>query len=200
MSIQFSCISCGKAIEIDDEWALRLVECPYCHDTITAPGPSATCSPSPVVEEPPSPAPPAVETSGPVAVVGGPRTRAGNKLAVIALILACVSLVLLLWVNIALVKAVAAELGPEATEEDVERLFEDPSALQRILYEAAEREEPWIYGLGLGFMAWFALWIAALICSLIAVNRRGRRGTSIAALLVSLLPILRMLLGALVGV
>ncbi len=38
MAIQFNCISCLKAIEVADEWRNRLVECPYCGDTITAPG------------------------------------------------------------------------------------------------------------------------------------------------------------------
>ena len=199
MSIQFSCISCGKAIEIDDEWALRLVECPYCHDTVTAPGPSAICSPSSGAEASYLPAPPAVETAVPAAVVGGPRPRAGNKLAVVALILACVSLVLFLWIIAAFVNVVDAQLGPEATEEEVEKLLQDPSVLQRTFQEAISREEPWVYGLALGSMAWFGLWIAALVCSLVAVYRPGLRGTSIAALLVSLLPILWMLLGALVG-
>ena len=37
MNIQFPCKSCGKYIEVDGEWANRLVQCPYCSSTVTAP-------------------------------------------------------------------------------------------------------------------------------------------------------------------
>lgn len=37
MPIQFYCISCGKAIEVDDEFAGRTAQCPYCSEVIAVP-------------------------------------------------------------------------------------------------------------------------------------------------------------------
>ena len=40
MAIRFQCGACSQPIEVDDEWALRAVACPYCRKTITAPSES----------------------------------------------------------------------------------------------------------------------------------------------------------------
>ncbi len=37
MAIRFLCASCAQPIEVDEEWALKPVACPYCRKTVTAP-------------------------------------------------------------------------------------------------------------------------------------------------------------------
>jgi hypothetical protein len=40
MAIQFHCPGCRQPVEVDDEWAGKLVACPYCRRTVTAPAES----------------------------------------------------------------------------------------------------------------------------------------------------------------
>ncbi|MCK6484613.1 MAG: hypothetical protein L6R00_10830 [Phycisphaerae bacterium] len=40
MAIQFRCTGCGQSIEVDDEFAGRLVGCPFCHSSVAAPAAS----------------------------------------------------------------------------------------------------------------------------------------------------------------
>ena len=199
MSIQFTCVSCGKAVEIDDEWALRLVECPYCHDTITAPGRSTLRAPQ---ARPLMPTEPTAHVSEmPYVVAGGPVVRPGpvrNRMAVVALVLACASLVVLFWLSMAMVDALASSLGPDATDEEVAELIGDRAAMQEAL-QAMMQEEPWAYRVGLGVTAGFGLWIGALVCSLVAMSRPGGRKMTIAALVIIAAPMLWMMGGAFLG-
>lgn len=54
MAIQFKCSSCGRAIEVDDEFAGREAQCPYCDAVISVPQRSA-------LDEPATPPPPPVQ-------------------------------------------------------------------------------------------------------------------------------------------
>jgi len=56
MPIQFNCSGCGQAIEVDSEFAGRLVACPFCHATVEAPSESRLVTP-PVATPSPPPAP-----------------------------------------------------------------------------------------------------------------------------------------------
>lgn len=52
MAIQFYCSGCGQAIEVDDEYAKRLIACPFCHATVEAPAASALIRPQAVPSTP----------------------------------------------------------------------------------------------------------------------------------------------------
>lgn len=192
MAIQFTCVSCRNAIEIDDKWAHRLVECPYCHDTVRSPGRSM------LTESPPLASPVEGDSTGEAPIAASEPMHAqavpmqptviaqappDNKLAIVALVLAIGALVLLAWTSASLGQAVFAHVGPDAT----------PADMQRIVQEAAERQEPWVYRASLSLMGSFGLWIAGAVCSLIAISRRGRRGIAIAAIALSALPLVLLL-------
>lgn len=40
MAIQFQCVSCRQPIEVDDDLASKIIACPYCRKTMTAPAES----------------------------------------------------------------------------------------------------------------------------------------------------------------
>lgn len=56
MAIQFRCTGCGQAIEVDDDFAGRLVGCPFCHSSVQAPSASQAI-PQPVPQATPMGAP-----------------------------------------------------------------------------------------------------------------------------------------------
>lgn len=201
MAIQFNCVSCQKAIEVADEWSCRLVECPYCGDTITAPG----------ITQPPPKA--AVPTARPIAGIEGsipqptyrppseayessdfelaqPRKRF-DGLALTGLLFCLASMAFFVW-------CIAVMLG-----EVIERVGLDapPEKIQAFIEEAAENQSAWLLKLsGLAFLA-FGVWLVGAIisCTAFIRNRKYPRGKLAfwALLLCAYLPLL-MLLGVVV--
>lgn len=170
MAIQFACRSCGRSIEVDDEWAHRLVECPYCHDTVTAPGISELRPPQARKLEAPPPWEPEAVVPGGVAVAAGRF----NTVAIAAFVLAAATVALLIWLSIT--------TGP-----DLEKALggvKDTAEMQRILGEALEKKEPWAIRYMFGLLGMAGLWLAGVICGLIGVVRPRRRGWAILALLI----------------
>lgn len=55
MPIQFACTTCGKPIEIDDEFAGQAVTCPYCRNVMQAPARSANSEAPNAIHESPGP-------------------------------------------------------------------------------------------------------------------------------------------------
>src|SRR5262245_2960093 len=83
MAIQFHCPGCGQPIEVDDEWASKLVACPYCRRTVSAPVQSTLD----VREVVPSAKPVATsESAAPTTPSGWPGQAAagGNIVALVA--------------------------------------------------------------------------------------------------------------------
>jgi hypothetical protein len=76
-----------------------------------------------------------------------------------------------------------AVAGPEIDAAAMEKLA------QRTMEEAVNRGEFWPTGVVLSSLLGMGLWGAGLVCAIIAVTRRPRRGFAIAALVVSLMPI-----------
>ncbi len=201
MAIQFNCVSCQKAIEVADEWSCRLVECPYCGDTITAPGISQTpvrpavpratpasdfagSTPQPAYQS----APQAYETRDFELVA--PRKQF-DGLALAGLLFCLASMVLYGVATVLFVTAIFERVGPNATQEQLEafakEVSEDPPAWATKM-------------LMLGLLA-FGVWLVGAIMSVIAFvrNRKDPRGKLAfwALLLSSYLPLL-MLLGLLI--
>lgn len=187
MAIQFHCVACAKPIEIDDEWAGRLVECPYCHETITAPAFSMSSSPGRARELRPADAadsggvvmrPPLAEA--PVVQAAPQR----NRLGVLALVVASVGVLLGGVACMGAAATMVQQLGPQLTPEQVNAFME----------EAMKTSAPWFVKFSLAATASFGLWVVGVVCGLIAVLREPRRA-AVAALVVSALPLVFMVIG-----
>jgi hypothetical protein len=203
MAIQFKCVACDKPVEVDDPWAGRLVECPYCHETITAPRFGASGGPDPDPgrlggpSDPPLATPsvaPTVPPHQPFAGFDGPppvpAQPAGTRtLAIVALVLACLSLGAGLAAVIPISMQMVEELGPDPSEQELEAWQE----------QWMESPPSWLVPVGLGCMGSCGLWIAGLVCGLIAVFRPVGRGIAIAALVVLALPAVMLAFSMLLG-
>ena len=174
MAIQFNCVSCQKAIEVSDEWSCRLVECPYCGDTITAPGisqiPVRTETPATNLEGPvsQSPLPSAANTleSGDFQLVRPQRRFDGLALA--ALLFCLASMVLYGVVIVLMAMKVFEQVGPNATPEQIEAVVDQWS----------EDTPAWAMKMAVLSVLGFGAWLIGAIMAVIAFvrNRRNPRG------------------------
>ncbi len=176
MVLQFLCPSCGHPIEIDDEWASQSVACPYCKNTVTAPGESTYQPPSSI------PAARALDQHAADVPEAPPvdRTR-GNLVAMLALGLSGLSLVSFLAFRMVAGPDVAEIIGPDGT----------PQEFQEYLNEQIQQGAmpPWFRRAMLMFFAGTACWVGGLICAIVGVQRRFRRGLAFAAFgLLTLVP------------
>jgi hypothetical protein len=200
MAIQFNCISCLKAIEVADEWRNRLVECPYCGDTITAPGMSQL---RPPMANPVEPIGPQAVSSTEAIVAGqaidprvetqwAPYRRPFDGLALAGLLLALLATGLFFWASISVFTEVTQRVGPD---------FE-PEALNEFLESELKKSSPWLIKFLFAFLGAIGSWILAAVLSVIAVvrNRRSPRGAlaywALAA--TGILPVL-LIVGGLLG-
>lgn len=83
MAIQFRCPSCSQPIEVDDEFALRSAQCPYCRSVVAVPAVSSLEFGAPVTARPvpnadPGPLPRAEGTLAP-ALPPIPTSRADAR-------------------------------------------------------------------------------------------------------------------------
>lgn len=92
MSIQFLCPGCGQPIEVDDEFANRLVGCPFCQTTAEAPAqsklPAPVDSADAAMSDTGAPGtPPFGPAAAPAYVAAGPqRSTAAARLCTVALL------------------------------------------------------------------------------------------------------------------
>lgn len=87
MAIRFQCPSCTQPIEIDDEWAGKLVACPYCRHSVAAP----LTSTLPEIDVVPAAQPFGAAGGGwgsAPAVLGPPPVRTTRALGIAAVIIA----------------------------------------------------------------------------------------------------------------
>ncbi len=188
MAIQFNCISCLKAIEVADEWRNRLVECPYCGDTVTAPGMSQLKPPkAKPIEEGAETRHDAGVRHGAEAQFGAERaiTEPGagecapsdfsliqskrssfDGLAAIGLALGVGAILLFGWVVIRFVTELLNRLGPNPT----------PEAVTKFLSDAVEVQAPWLLDMALPVWGVMGVWFAGVLISGIAIIRTRREG------------------------
>jgi len=198
MPIQFYCVSCGKPVEVDDAWAGRLVECPFCHETVTAPAFSTANAPEagassragrvPQTMPARSSAPSREAVSPDLVGYGFPeppelRPPGTNKVAIAALILAITALVVGFAATLVAGSAMAEALGTQPTPEQVEAYMQ----------EAMKSPPPWAIKAGFAFLGAVGLWVAGLVCGIVAVCKPPR-GLAVAAMIVLALPVLLMML------
>ena len=192
MAIRFRCSGCSQPIEVDDEWASKLVACPYCRQTIAAPSESTLDDLSPIPEATPL-GPSQVPDGGPsVAAFGQPPPvwAPTNRLAVVALIVAC-SLPVQLAVFMAVVAAHEEELQTiQSVVEERQQQGESPfaaqfAAWQEFLDERGGIPPSWMILSAMVEFVGAAAWIATIVCGIIAVRRRQRRPLAVAALVIA---------------
>ena len=217
MPIQFDCESCRKLIEVDEEWAGQLVECPFCRNAVRAPGARHGARPV-VTATPMSPSPvglgdsdrPRIDAVPPPIYpgeMGRSANRQTNRLAVVGLVLSCVSVGLFTATTVFMVIAAASSMAPQGSSLDEvakyvdevdPKVFEEQA--QKEIMAAAERREGWIVAAGLAMIASLGLWLAGLICSLVAVTREKWRWVAVMGLVVALAPLVLFVLPAVLGV
>lgn len=78
MAIQFRCSGCGQAIEVDDQFATRLVACPFCQAAVQAPAASQLDMSMPVATPGAGAQAPGAPISTPISPLR-PPTRAGSN-------------------------------------------------------------------------------------------------------------------------
>ena len=194
MVIRFHCASCSQPIEVDAEWSLKAVSCPYCRKTVTAPAESQIDDVSRIPT-----AAPAVKTAMPDEATGrslSPDPRFGvtpvvggvqrNGAAMAAFILACALLACTLSI-VVLFRAHSDEM--KAIQQQTERLI----AQGKGVFESTQ--QPWLDQFGGQMPPWFlaatgfylmslAFWVAALVCAIIGLRRLYRRHLAITALVI----------------
>ena len=190
---------------MDDEWASRAVACPYCRKTITAPAESTIgdiaqipmASPlatgQTALDGPELPQTPA--TSYPdVSSIGYP-----NRIALVALILACVEVALLIAMQVIwqtnrlegeeLMKALTPATNLSQMLEAQSEFFKSRGGVPR-----------WMVAFVLLEVTAGLNWIALLVCGLIGVSRPQHRALAVAALAIAgLVPVFFCCGGLLLG-
>jgi len=178
MSIRFQCSACGQPIEIDEEWALKTVACPYCRRLITAPAES-TLAPSADIP-----------TASPVGGGGLPvalrPASAGNTVAILAFVLACLMLCLMAgsWAV-----ADAHSLEIEKFGEEMQKAQAETGSAWQAIMQVTERHggqlPRWMILNTVLMMAAVAAGLAAAICGVLGLRAPQRRRLAVAALLMS---------------
>lgn len=185
MAIRFQCGACSQPIEVDDEWALRAVACPYCRKTITAPSESTLGDLSRIPM-----ATPLMDAGGALALPASapisyapPNSRA-NPLAVVAFILAAVMIILLL--SIAMIASSHALELEQLQKELQPKPGADSGAQFRAVMEymnAHGGQIPgWLVALGVLQISAMSACAAAIVCGLLALRRTARRALAVIAL------------------
>ncbi len=184
MAIRFRCSACAQPIEIDDEWASKTVACPYCRKTITAPFESTLTdldrvpTATPMVRETSADSP-EVASAPAVSAAVGP-----NRLAVVALILALLSVALLLTAQMVLA-AHPAELKELEEAMNAVATFTEKMDAQQNFFDTHPEAISWMVVSFMGIFGSGTAGLAAIVCGVIGVRRIRRRGLAIAALVLS---------------
>lgn len=195
MVIRFYCASCSQPIEVDAEWALKPVACPYCRKTVTAPAESQIDD----VNRIPTAARAAKSTAldGTTVPLGSPDPRlapapdAGdvprNATAVAAFILSCVLLACSLSL-IVLFRVHADDM--KGIQQKTEKLMAQGKGFleftQQPLLDQFGGEIPaWLAAAAMLQMISVAIWVAVIVCSIIGLRRPYRRRLAASALAIA---------------
>ena len=184
MPVRFQCPSCTQPIEVDDPWAGKLVGCPYCRSTVTAPQQSTLSEPDIVPTAAPlrPPMPAAADPHGAV-LAYAPE---GNRFAFIAALL-CGLVLLLILLSLAIQSAHYMEL--EELQKELSKAGSDFAAqfeaAQRFMRQQQRDGVGWLITLGIVEMMTLAGVLTALIFGLLGLTRPARRGLTVFAITVS---------------
>ncbi|RJP40604.1 MAG: hypothetical protein C4547_02565 [Phycisphaerales bacterium] len=199
MAIRFSCPGCKQPLEVDDEWAGKLVACPFCRNTVTAPEESTLTADSDVPMATPLARDGLGHTyAGALAAEHGatenewtgggqhrlpplPRTigaDAPNALATIALVSIILAMGCTIGVKVLMAVHMEEILGV-APDQDITV----QEAMRRSQEYFSTFPPPgWVIGVFLLMGAAGLCWLVAVIVGCIALSRPGRRTRAIVAL------------------
>lgn len=195
MVIRFHCASCSQPIEIDGEWALKPVACPYCRKTVTAPAESQIDDVSRIPTAAPAVKPTAMDGTtvapfspdpllAPAPVAGDVQ---GNATAMAAFILSCVLLACSLSL-IVLVRFHADDMK-EIHEKTEELMAQGKGILeitqQPLLDQYGGVIPAWLVAATMLQMLSIATWVAVIVCSIIGLRRPYRRRLAVSALAIA---------------
>ena len=208
MAIRFQCSLCAQPIEIDDEWASKLVACPYCRKTVTAPaestldenatvptatplagtgtaplpgmGAAALASPgaTPLVD--PGAAPPY-----PQAYAADPDASAQpNPLATVALVLGCI-LVALNLTYCGILMAYGDEIRAMQPTDPSAPFAEQMQHMMEQVGAAGGVFPAWLIVYSMLMFAIVIVWLGTLGFGIAGIRRTYRRPRAIAALVIA---------------
>ena len=185
MAIRFQCGACSQPIEVDDEWSLKAVACPYCRKTITAPSESTLGDLSRIPM-----ASPLLSVGSAVALPASaqstyaPPNSNANPMAVTAFILAAVMVVLLLSC-VLVASSHALELEQLQKELQPKPGADSGSQFRAVMeyMNAHGGQFPgWLMAVGILQISSMAAFAAAIVCGLLALRRKARRPMAVIAL------------------
>lgn len=184
MAIRFQCSSCSQPIEVDDEWATKMVACPYCRNTITAPAESTVTDPSEI----PTATPIVGMEAGPAGPVPLPQRALGPSKNVVALVALLLSLGVLALLAAQSVLMSGHSLEWNQMEEEIrKRESESVSRMQAFneyLYDRGGALPSWLVASTAITMCAMAGCVGAIVCGILGLRRVQRRPLAIAALLI----------------
>lgn len=198
MAIRFQCGSCRQPIEIDDEWASKLVACPYCRKTITAPAVSQLDEPDRIPTATPLRPPTSDAGEGTIATQNASLQDHPNRIAIVAFALSC-----LMVVQVFAFSRIARdheqefqaliERTEELQKEGVGAFAANQQALLTLATSGDGTFPAWLLGYSLLPVGMIGCWLGALACGLIGVRRPRNRRWAVASLaLAFLIVILKM--------
>lgn len=205
MAIRFQCPACSEPIEVDNEWGRKVVRCPYCQRTVTAPAestlpdnehiPTATAIPGRREFQVP---PDSVGPAG--AVPPYPPSAPTNRAAVTALILAMLSLALMLW-SMQTLSSHGSEMQKYQEFLEEAQAKGDPMMTGVLkYYESQGGTWPrWMVTLSLLGFASMGAWLGSIVFGVIGLFRTVRRGMAVTALVIAGLLTMMFCLSALSG-
>lgn len=173
MPIQFLCPSCQNPIEIDDEFASQRVACPYCRNTIGAPQSSTYVPPTTLHAARPLESPWA--GAPPIALSPIDPARP-NGVAVVSLVLSLAWLAAWLYLEFFVGPKIIEAVGENATPQEAQRYF-----LQQV---QSGNTPDWLMPATALFLLMALFWVGGLVCAIIGLRTRRRRGFAIATLCV----------------
>lgn len=180
-----------QPIEVDDEWALKAVACPYCRKTITAPGESSLDDPS------------LIRTASPMAHTEagqgeasadpperGLETAPTNRAAIIAMVLAVCSFILVAAYTMILSQHPEEILRLSEGFEQAKDFAERTAIYSEFIQEQG-RVPGWMIASSGCIVVGGLAWVAAIICGIMGIRGVGRRQTAVVALLLTgMIPII----------
>ncbi len=172
MAIQFHCPGCRQPVEVDDEWAGKLVACPYCRRTVTAPAESsvdisAIPAAKPLSVGAGSPGAAATMAWGAGAAAVEPSR---NLVALVGLCLAVAAWAAYVVGNVIIVSHAKDLLAGSAS----------PAAMrEQLMAKFATNPPGWFIGTLLLLMVSLGLWVGGIVCSLIGLRLPQRRSLAI---------------------
>lgn len=191
MAIRFQCPACSEPIEVDLDWARRVVRCPYCQRTVTAPAESTL----PAQDEiPVATAVPGrrefQSSSDPVAPSGSvppyPPAAQTNRAALVAMILAGVTLVLwLLYFQTASAHRVEIQEFYGFLQKQSDAGTPSMTAMMKYTETQNGQLPAWMMTMSVLMVAGMATWIATVTFGIVGLFRPIRRAMAITALIIA---------------